>query len=47
MLLHTRRALRDAAGVGSATAVSKKVLSDSLDAELLVVFSDVNSILSE
>lgn len=33
-----RQALCEAASVGSATAVPKKVLSDSLNAELIYVF---------
>lgn len=45
VLLHMHQALCEAASVGSATAVSKKVLSNSLSAELM--FSDVNLILSE
>jgi len=38
VLLHTCQALREAAGVGSATVVSKKVLSNSFKAELIYVF---------
>lgn len=37
-LLHMRQALCEAASVGSATAAPKKVLSDSLKAELIYVF---------
>lgn len=38
VLLHMHQALCEAASVGSATAVSKKVLSNSLNTELIYVF---------